>query len=271
MRKSTVHNTRVTSTVLVLAATIVCVVPGGAAAQDPLKVVPHAYKLQFENEYARVIWVRYGPLEKLPTHDHPQRRTVFIYLNDSGPVRFKHVEGYSGNYAATRPPTKKGAYRLAGVQPENHEVENLSELPSEFLQVEVKTEALNPATFRGRFFREPLHGDLTTVFRRVEFDNEDLRISRVICPAGSVCGPAETSAQPAMVVALSSMDIEPGEAKNPAGRTSLNTGQTVFFDSGEPAHWRNGSKKGSEALVLEFKSKPKQSSEAIKPHKHGHF
>src|SRR5690242_15543681 len=60
-------------------------------AQDPFVVAPQAYKLQFENDWVRVVRVHYAPFEKLPAHDHPKGRTIFIYLNDGGPVRFKHV------------------------------------------------------------------------------------------------------------------------------------------------------------------------------------
>ncbi|HET9530830.1 MAG TPA: hypothetical protein VFQ92_10785, partial [Blastocatellia bacterium] len=123
--------------ILVGAVIVIAALATLSAAQDPLVVAPQSYKLQFENDWVRVVRVHYAPFVKLPAHDHPKRQAIFIYLNDGGPVRFKHVEGVSGDYAAVRPPTKAGAYRLAGIQPENHEVENLSDLPNDFLQVEL--------------------------------------------------------------------------------------------------------------------------------------
>jgi len=143
---------------LVLAIACVSVFVGPLAiespAQDPFTVAPQAYKLRFENDWVKVVRVHYAPHEKLPVHDHPDKASVFVYLNDSGPVRFSHKEGYSGNYSAVRPPTKARAYRLAGFQPENHEVENTSDQPSDFLQIILKTELDESKKLRGRFFPE---------------------------------------------------------------------------------------------------------------------
>ena len=42
-------------------ATGACLLAGDVQAQDPLKVAPQSYRLQFENEWVRVIRVHYGP------------------------------------------------------------------------------------------------------------------------------------------------------------------------------------------------------------------
>ena len=39
-------------------------------AQDPLKVAPQAYKLQFENEWVKVVRVHYAAHEKVVAHRH---------------------------------------------------------------------------------------------------------------------------------------------------------------------------------------------------------
>ena len=39
-------------------------VAGGTRAQDPLKVDPQHYKLEFENPQVRVLRIHYGPREK---------------------------------------------------------------------------------------------------------------------------------------------------------------------------------------------------------------
>src|ERR1700693_5171485 len=94
-------------------------------AQDPLKISPQAYKLELENEWVKVERVHYGPHEKIPAHDHPQRATVFVYLNDGGPIIFKHIGLDYG--AITRPPTKARSFRVAHAVKEIHEVENPSD------------------------------------------------------------------------------------------------------------------------------------------------
>ena len=42
-------------------AIILSLLAVNAPAQDPLKLLPHAYKLQFENDWVKVVRVHYGP------------------------------------------------------------------------------------------------------------------------------------------------------------------------------------------------------------------
>ena len=97
-----------------------------ASGQDPYAVAPQAYQKQFENDSVRVTRVHYAPNEAIGEHEHPARPTIFIYLNDGGAVRFKHQHGESGDYAATRPATRAGAYRLAAGRSETHVVDVVS-------------------------------------------------------------------------------------------------------------------------------------------------
>lgn len=48
-----------------------------SSAQDPLKTLPDAYRLQFENDYVRVVRVHYAAGAKLPDHIHPPGTTVY--------------------------------------------------------------------------------------------------------------------------------------------------------------------------------------------------
>lgn len=48
---------------------------------DPVKVDPQHYKVEFENEYVRVLRVTFGPGDKGAQHEHILNRVVF-YLND---------------------------------------------------------------------------------------------------------------------------------------------------------------------------------------------
>src|SRR5262245_23498660 len=57
--------------------------------QDPLTVAPEAYQLQMENEWARVVRVHYNPHQTIVSHDHPRVGTIYVYLGNSGSVRFK--------------------------------------------------------------------------------------------------------------------------------------------------------------------------------------
>ncbi|MCI0693102.1 hypothetical protein L0337_13980, partial [candidate division KSB1 bacterium] len=70
-------------------ATLVCLLASSVFAQDPLLVAPQNYRLQLENDWVKIVRVRYGPREKVPAHDHTQTAAAYVYLNDSGPVIFK--------------------------------------------------------------------------------------------------------------------------------------------------------------------------------------
>ena len=64
-----------------------------AVAQDPTKVEPRHYKLDFENEHVQVVSVHYGPHEKSAMHEHPGGVVVVIngghllFTDDKGNVR----------------------------------------------------------------------------------------------------------------------------------------------------------------------------------------
>jgi quercetin dioxygenase-like cupin family protein len=56
---------------LLWAGVLVCLATSVAVAQDPTKVEPKHYKLDFENDRVQVVSVHYGPHEKSVLHDHP--------------------------------------------------------------------------------------------------------------------------------------------------------------------------------------------------------
>ena len=129
---------------------------GSALGQDPLKVAPEAYQLDFENDWVRVIRVHYRPHVNIPVHDHPHWGAAYVYLNESGPIIFKHIGPDSG--PITRPPTKTGSFRLYRAVKEVHEVENPNNTPSDFLRVEFKTEVAGEKTLRGSLPPRDLSG-----------------------------------------------------------------------------------------------------------------
>ena len=65
---------------------------GHAHAQDPTKVEPSHYKLDFENDRVQVVSVHYGPHEKSAMHAHPGGVVVVItgghlkFIDDKGKV-----------------------------------------------------------------------------------------------------------------------------------------------------------------------------------------
>ena len=71
--------------VLLLAAVVGAAVP---KPLDPLRVAPHLYELQFENERVRVLLQTINNGETPPLHAHPDRVMVYLqscaWLEDDG-------------------------------------------------------------------------------------------------------------------------------------------------------------------------------------------
>src|SRR6478752_2575376 len=121
----------------VVAATAVLAVATVVFAQDPITTLPDSYKVEFENDYVRVVRVHYDPGAKLPAHTHPGGTTAYVYLNDSDGIVYRHVGGTSA--VINRAPVKAGAMRLSTGMEERHEVENTSATPSDFLRIQLKS------------------------------------------------------------------------------------------------------------------------------------
>jgi tetratricopeptide (TPR) repeat protein len=234
-----------------------------AVAQDPVKIAPDAYKLVFENAYVRVQRVHYAPRVTIPEHDHTAYGAAYVYLNDAGPVAFKHIGLSYGT--VTRPAVKAGSFRLYKAVKETHAVENLSDTPSDFLRVEFKTEpAKDPNTLRGKFFR--VDAPAGENFQTVQFENEQVRITRFVCAAGKSCEFASTATEPGLFVALTAVQFKPprGEMLN------LAPGQTRWLAAGAPEQGMNAGKESAEWLRFDFKTAPLKTTATEPPHKHEH-
>ena len=83
---------------------------------DPVAVDPEHYSVVFENEFVRVMRVRFGPGEKGATHQHILNRVVF-YVND-------------------QPNAKADDVRMSGAA--THAESNASSLAAERIAVEIK-------------------------------------------------------------------------------------------------------------------------------------
>lgn len=210
----------------------------GLAAQEGTAILPQNYKLQFENAWVKVTAVRYGPNEKLPGHTHTPNPSAYVYLNDGGPVIFKHV----GGSAATRAATRAGAFRVYRGLDEVHEVENTTNVPSEFLRVELKTEGRDPATFRGKFMRP----DGPAKDAVVQFDHPQVRVTRVwVNPGGRL--KVTTTAEPALVIALT--------------RTAdFNAGQEWWVGPSSSVEVHNGAASPNDFLRFDLKTQPVNTS-----------
>lgn len=233
-------------------------------AQNPLIVAPKAYKLWFENDWVRVVRVHYGPREQVIAHDHTPTSTAYVYLNNSGPVVFNHLDKDYGG--VTREPTKAGAFRVYYGLQEVHEVSNASDLPSDFLRVEFKTVATGEMGLKGKFFRESYpEGD---VFQKIQFENEQIRITRLNWPVGKKVRFAATPTVPTLVVALSesgsSVSVDAASKKT---RVDLGHGQSRFIGLKQSEEWENTGKGPIEVLRFDFKTPPMSKEDLEKKNK----
>jgi hypothetical protein len=216
------------------------------AAQDALTVSPDAYRLEFENAWVKVTTVIYGANALIAPHHHTELASAYVYLNDGPPVLFRH-EGlpYAG---VTRPATKAGSFRVYKGLKEVHSVENASATPSHFLRVEFKTEPLEEASLKGKFYRDVPAPRTST--QRIQFENAQVRITRVSVAAGETL-PVATVEQPALLVAL----VPTGITTEARPSQLIDTGRTVWFDGGHTATVM-GVGAGGEVLRFDFKTRP---------------
>jgi hypothetical protein len=171
-----------------------------AAAQDPTIAFPNNYRNVLENADVTVLRAHYAPHESVGVHEHSDHPTVYVYLNDSGPVRFVHEPE---NVVLTRPPTHAGAYRVSPGRRERHSLVNLSDKPSDYIRVELKKLPLGTLKreFRQAAPAEPLKQGTT-----VEFEDPALRIERVICNPGAACE-LNADAAPSVLIAFSPVEL----------------------------------------------------------------
>jgi quercetin dioxygenase-like cupin family protein len=187
-----------------------------ALAQSP-QPLPRNYKTILNNHDVLVMRVHYGPSEFVPMHDHSAYPTVFVYLNDSGPVRIDHEPPAS--FSVTRPPTHTGAFRIAPGMFERHSVTNLSELPSDFLRVELKSIPPTDLT-------EVTRGEVPSPLipgTHIEFQDTALEIDCIACPPTVPCEATLISAR-SLLIPLTDLKIE-----GAAEKQSLKPGQVAWL------------------------------------------
>jgi quercetin dioxygenase-like cupin family protein len=113
---------------LFCAGLLVCLAGVLARAQDPTKVEPKHYKLDFENDRVQVVSVHYGPHEKSVMHEHPGG--VVVSLTEAH-LRFTDENGKTREVFS-----KAGEVRW--YPPFRHKVENLGDTTYDAVYVGIK-------------------------------------------------------------------------------------------------------------------------------------
>ena len=110
------------------AGVLVCLSSALALGQDPTKVEPKHYRLDFENDRVQVVSVHYGPHEKSALHDHPGG--VVVILTEAH-LRFTDENGKTREVFS-----KPGEARW--YPPFKHKVENLGDTPYDAVYIGIK-------------------------------------------------------------------------------------------------------------------------------------
>jgi quercetin dioxygenase-like cupin family protein len=113
---------------LLFAVSALALVATGVRAQDPVKVDPKHYKVEFENDQVRVLHIKYAPGEKSVMHEHPD--SVAVFLTDQK-AKFTYPDGKSEEVA-----TKAG--QTIWIKGGPHLPENVGDTPLELILVEMK-------------------------------------------------------------------------------------------------------------------------------------
>jgi hypothetical protein len=145
----------------------------------------------------------------------------------------------------TRPATKAGSFRLSPTrfEDETHTVENNGALTSEFLRIEIKTEAPNRNSLAGRF--APFTGDRKPGLSKIEFDNAQLRVTRLIPRAGEELKITAAPDGPTLIVVVKAFG-------------DLKLGQTFWLAPAGSKEFAAIDTAQIELLQLDFKTKPQK-------------
>ncbi len=99
-----------------------------ARAQDPVKVDPAHYKVEFENDQVRVLRIHYPAGEKSVMHSHPDAVAVFLTDYNTKMTLPDGTSKLSTGKAGTAQMTPAGA----------HLPQNVGDQPMELILVELK-------------------------------------------------------------------------------------------------------------------------------------
>jgi len=152
-----------------------------SAAPDALVASPDHYKLEFENEFVRVLRVHYGPHDTSPMHVHPAPGGVLVPLLEQN----ARLHGQDGS--AQEVHFKIGQARWADSKPgtdlsfqTTHWEENLSDQPFELIRVEVKPGAVKAAQTTELNELDPLIVD--PQHYHLEMENQFVKVIRCRIP-----------------------------------------------------------------------------------------
>ena len=147
--------------------------------QDPVAVNPKMVSVVFENDRVRVLRVHFGPHDHLETHSHPSLVVVSLTVN----TRRAYRPDGSHRDATSNPGD------VHWREPSTHSVENLTDTPSENIEIEFKN--ARAAAVPGSPADPPVSSEPSTPVpvqrephHHVMFENQYVRVLNVEIPPG---------------------------------------------------------------------------------------
>jgi quercetin dioxygenase-like cupin family protein len=193
------------------------------SAQDGASALTQNYRTLLDNEQMQVVRVHYDPHEDLPVHDHSRYPTVYVYLSNSGPVRFVHDEAHP--FTVTRRPVQVGWFRVSPGRVEKHRVANLGPMASDFLRVECKQIALGQIRSEFRYSEDV---NLTKTSATTDYSSPEMVIRRFVIAPGGV-ERIEVETRPELLIAFAPTLVrEHGEADR-----TMAAGSVLWMKAGQ--------------------------------------
>jgi quercetin dioxygenase-like cupin family protein len=193
------------------------------SAQDGASALTQNYRTLLDNEQMQVVRVHYDPHEDLPVHDHSRYPTVYVYLSNSGPVRFVHDEAHP--FTVTRRPVQVGWFRVSPGRLEEHRVANLGPMASDFLRVECKQIALRQIRSGFRYSEDV---NLTKTSATTDYSSPEMVIRRFVIAPGGV-ERIEVETRPELLIAFAPTLVrEHGEADR-----TMAAGSVLWMKAGQ--------------------------------------
>lgn len=206
--------------------------------EDGLVAYPNVYRVQFENEFVRLVRVTIPSGSRLGNHTHPAGLTLYIYLNDADPITFVHT---SAAGTIQRPPVMARSYRTVRNGFETHALFNIGRTATDFLRVEFKTQGAGSGFPR---IKAPPMGGATTA--TVELKDAQFTTTRItVAPRDQFVVTADT---PALLVAMTDGEMIDGTAQS--------LGEARFLAAGQKATIRARGSEPVQLLRIDFLTRP---------------
>ena len=144
---------------------------------------------------------------------------------------------------------RAGGFRLSRGLKEQHVVESLTDVPTDFLRIELKGFSdAERRTMRGRF--PPAPRRTTRTSQRIAFEDARVRIARVTCAARRRCEWLGGAGTASLLVALT-----PAHLRSADGGTevTLALGETMWAEAGGAPSFENAAGAAAEFLRIDLK------------------